>query len=576
MMGKGERGKGGRGEGDRGSAWPLRLLLLLFLSPFLPLSLSQPVRAQPRLVQLVNADSVAVDATSGETVRTLVGNVVLRQDTTTLRADRAVQRVEAGLVTLEGRVRIVTGSDTLTARRVVYDANANEAVAEGDVRIADSSAVLLAPTARHHRLTGVSTFDRGGTLYHDDVTLTAPRGVYDDRTEVATVEGGVELRDSTTVLTSRAGVYDARAERADFAGDVRLRQRDTRLWADSLTHFRETERSLARGRVVLERLGDARAADEEAPPDSTRRTLLFGARAEHDERVGASRVTGTSEVDPLLVQLRTDSAGVTDTTLVRARRLDALRRDSLTADGLGATFTRVVGVGAVRMAQPRLAAVADSAAFERLEPVEDPARGADTLALVQDRLALYGPPRPSVWFEGAQVTGDTLVAYAVGESVEWLEVTGGAFAAQLDSTLGRVRQLAGRRMLALFRDDTLRVLSVWPTAEAITYRATDDGLLAGADRLSADSLAFHFRGGALREITGHRGIEGITYGPQIIPEPFRLPGYVFDPGARPTRAALLPPDGWEAAWLAAEGEAMPPPEAPEPLPEPPPPSGGVP
>ncbi|HLT45636.1 MAG TPA: OstA-like protein, partial [Rubricoccaceae bacterium] len=480
-------------------------MLLLFLSPFLPLSLSQPVRAQPRLVQLVNADSVAVDATSGETVRTLVGNVVLRQDTTTLRADRAVQRVEAGLVTLEGDVRIVTGGDTLTARRVVYDANANEAVAEGDVRIADSSAVLLAPTARHHRLTGVSTFDRGGTLYHDDVTLTAPRGVYDDRTEVATVEGGVELRDSTTVLTSRAGVYDARAERADFAGDVRLRQRDTRLWADSLTHFRETERSLARGRVVLERLGDARTAgDDAAPPDSARRTLLFGARAEHDERAGTSRVTGTPEVDPLLVQLRTDSTGATDTTLVRARRLDALRRDSLAADGLEATFTRVVGVGDVRMAQPRLAAVADSAAFERLEPVEDPARGADTLALVQDRLVLYGPPRPSVWFEGAQVTGDTLVAYALGESVERLEVTGSAFAAQLDSTLGRVRQLAGRRMLALFRDDTLRVLSVWPTAEAITFRATDDGLLAGADRLSADSLAFHFRGGELREITGHR------------------------------------------------------------------------
>src|SRR5690606_41731981 len=119
----------GRGEGDRGSAWPLRLLLLLFLSPFLPLSLSQPVRAQPGRVQLVNADSVVVDATSGETVRTLVGNVVLRQATTTLRADRAVQRVEAGIVTLEGGVRIVTGGDTLTARRVVYDANANEAVA---------------------------------------------------------------------------------------------------------------------------------------------------------------------------------------------------------------------------------------------------------------------------------------------------------------------------------------------------------------------------------------------------------------------------------------------------------------
>jgi len=217
------------------------------------------------------------------------------------------------------------------------------------------------------------------------------------------------------------------------------------------------------------------------------------------------------------------------------------------------------------MTRPPLAAVADSAAFERLEP-------ADSLAVVRDRLALYGPPRPSVWFEGAQVTGDTLVAYATGEAVERLEVTGTAFAAQLDSLLGRVRQLAGREMLARFCDDTLRTLSVWPVAEAITFRATDDGLLAGADRLAADSLAFHFRGGELREITGSRNIEGTTYGPQIIPEPFRLPGYVFDPGAHPTHAALLPPDGWEAAWLAEE-EATPneasetSPEAPLPPPD---------
>jgi lipopolysaccharide export system protein LptA len=507
-----------------------------------------------------------VDATSGETVRTLVGNVVLRQDTTTIRADRVVQRVEAGLLTLDGSVRIVTGSDTLTARRAVYDANQNEAEAEGDVRIADGESVILAPTARHQRLTGVSTFDRGGTLLHEGATLTAPRGVYDRRSKQAVFDGPVELRDSTAVLTSRAGVYDANTERADFAGDVRLRQRGVRLEADSLTHFRRTERSLARGRVVLERLGDARDdPDGGAAPDSTRRTLLFGERAEHDERAGTSRVVGTPARDPLLVQLRTDSIGAADTTLVRARRLDALRRDSL-----GGVSSRVVGVGAVRLARPRLAAVADSAAFERLEP-------ADSLALVQDRLALYGASRPSVWFEGAQVTGDTLVAHARGEAVERLEVTGDAFAAQLDSVLGRVRQLAGRRLLAVFRDDTLRVLTVWPNAEAITFRASPDSLLAGADRLSADSLAFRFRGGALREITGSRGIEGVTYGPQIIPEPFRLDGYVFDPGARPVRAALLPPDAWEATWLEAGAMPLPdaPPEAPLP-PEPPPPSGGTP
>ena len=229
---------------------------------------------------------------------------------------------------------------------------------------------------------------------------------------------------------------------------------------------------------------------------------------------------------------------MTDTTLVRARRFDALQRDSLRG-----TLTRIVGVDDIRLVQPRMAAVADSVLFERLEP-------ADSTAAVVDRLALFGGARPSIWFDEAQITGDTLIAYARAESLDSLDVLGNAFVAQLDTTLGRIRQMRGRRMQARFVRDSLRALAIWPNAEAIYFRATDEGLLDGADRLSADSLTFLFRGDELRELRGTRGIEGVAYGPQIIPEPFQLPGYVYTPERRPLRTALLPPDGWEAKWLS--------------------------
>ncbi len=552
-----EERKSRRGEG-RERAGALRRLC--FLASVLPLLFSAPALAQPRVVELINADSVSAQTVGEEPVRRLLGNVVLRQDTTTLWADRATQYLARGEVVLEDAVRIVTGRDTLTAHRVTYDSNTKEAVARGDVRIADGETVLLAPSARYLTDAEQSFFQEGGRLLHDGAVLTAPSGSYDARRKLVVLQGPVELRDSTAVLTSESGTYDTEAERAEFAGNVRLRQRGVYVEADSLTHFRETERSVARGRVVLERLGSAED-DPDAPPDSTRRTLLFGARAAHDERARTSRVEGEAGHDPLLVQLRTDSLGVTDTTLVRARRLDAVQRDSL-----GDAVTEVVAVGAVRMAQPRFAAVADSALFRRTEP-----DSAD--APVLDRLDLYGVARPSVWADEAQIVGDTLVAYAVGEALDRMEVLGRAFAAQLDTTLGRVRQIQGRRMVARFERDSLRLLAVAPNAEAIYFRATDDGLLDGADRLTADSLAFLFRDGDLREIRGVRGIEGIAYGPQIVPEPFRLSNYVYTPEAKPTRALLLPPDGWEAAWLAAHPgtlaplsiqEALAPPAVPEP------------
>jgi lipopolysaccharide export system protein LptA len=486
------------------------------------------------------------------TVRRLYGNVVLRQDTVSLRAARATQYEQRGEIFLEGSVRIISGDDTLTARHVTYDSNEKVAEAVGNVRISDGESVLLAPSATYFSRQKLATFTEGGRLLHEDAELTAPAGHYSTRDKLAEFEGPVELRDSTTVLTSQFGTYDTRAEMAVFSGEVHLQRRGVRIEADSLIYYRRTEVSTASGHVVLERFGpeqfgdaeddaDGGSGDPVAEPDSTQRSILFGAFGEHDAQSETSRVEGDLSGNPLLVQLRTDSTGVTDTTLVRARRFEAVRVDSL-AD----RYMFITAVGEVRMAGPRLSAVADSAHFERVEPADSTSRP------VRDRLSFFGEERPSIWFEDAQLSGDTLFAFALGESIEYMDIYGNAFAAQLDTTLGRVRQIRGLRMRALFEHDSLRTLSVWPNAEAIHFRATDEGLLDGADRLTADSLAFRFGGGRLKEVFGVRNVEGITYGPEIIPDPFRLPGYVFTPERRPNRTLLLPDNGWEASWLSAE------------------------
>ncbi len=495
---------------------------------------------QTRLVELINADEVVVESDSvNGTVRRLYGNVVLRQDTVSLRAARATQYEQRGEVFLEGSVRIISGDDTLTAQRVTYDSNDKVAAAIGTVRISDGESVLLAPSATYFSRQKLATFTQGGRLLHEDAVLSAPAGHYSTRDKLAEFEGPVELRDSTAVLTSEFGTYDTRAEKAVFSGDVLLVRRGVRVEADSLTHFRRTEVSSAIGRVVLERFGDAAdGPDGGAEPDSTRRLILFGDVGEYDARNKTSRVSSSSGHIPLLVQLRTDSTGATDTTLVRARRFTAVQSDSLSR-----RIDIVEAIDDVRMNGPRLSALADSAHFERVEPI-GPASGA-----VRDQLRLYGGERPSVWFEDAQVSGDTLLAFAVAESIEHMDIYGNAFAAQLDTTLGRVRQIRGLRMRAVFEKDSLRTLSVWPNAEAIHFRATADGLLDGADRLTADSLSFQFGGGRLEEVFGVRNVEGITYGPEIIPEPFRLPGYLFTPDLRPSRSQLLPEQGWEAEWL---------------------------
>ncbi len=522
-----------------------RFALLLFpLSSFLlPLSST----AQTRRVEILNADFVEVTADSAAgTVRRLSGNVRLRQDTTALRADRAVYYETRGEVVMTGAVRIVSGRDTLTAAEVVYDSNSKRAVATGAVRVGSPDAVLFAPRTTYDSRAEVSTFSGGGRLLHRGAVLTAPEGSYSSASRIARATGAVRLVDSTGVLTARRGLYDTRIQRADFGGDVRLVRPDARLNADSVVYFRRTERARAYGRVALERVGTERTAtrDGTTAADSTRRTFLFGESLLYDGVAETARVRGTPDGadpaaggvyrDPLVVLLRADTTGRADTTLARAPRLDAARVVA-SVD----TLQVLTAAGGARLWSRRLASVADSLRFTRTPGATgQPSR---------DRLALRGTARPRVWADGAQLTGDSLDASATAESLDSLVVVGSAFAARVDSTVGRLQQIAGGRMLGRFRLDSLRTLSVWPTAEALAFRATPDGRLAGAEWLSADSLAFRFVGGEIREVAGVGGVEGTSYGPTVVPTGVRLSGYAFDPADAPASRDLL--DGWEAAWL---------------------------
>lgn len=531
-----------RGARDSGGGRWLRALALLI--PFC-LFIPQPSTAQTRLVEILNADYVEVTSDTAGVVRRLEGNVRLRQDTTLLRSRRAFYYESRGEVVLDGAVRILSGQDTLTADAVTYDSNAKVAVATGAVRLGDGESVLFAPTATYDSRAEIAAFSGGGRILHRGAVLTSPEGTYSSARRVAEFSGPVALEDSSGTLTAARGTYDADVRRADFSGDVRLRRPDAALDADSVVYFRRTERARAYGRVVLDRLGDDRRAERapEAPPDSSRRTLLFGETLLFDGQEETASARGEPDRDPLLLVLSRDSTGRVDSTLARAPRIDASRL-AVGAD----TSTVVVLAGGMRLWERRLAAVADSARF-----VRTPA--ADSLAEALDRLGLFGASRPSVWADGSQLTGDSLFTTIRGGAVDSLLVLGRAFAARLDSTLGRLQQIAGVRMVGRFDADELRSLGVGPNAQVVYYRATPEGLLAGAEELSADTLSFRFADGELRELSGYRGIEGTTYGPSVVPDDPRLPGFAYDPDA-PTREAVLG-DGWEVGWLERDAAGRP-------------------
>lgn len=549
----------------------LAVLALLVLSVGTVRAQDEP---ETRVVTIVNADSVSGSVVNGERLRTLVGNVYLIQDSTDLRANRATQFLDRDEILFEGNVEIADDLDTLNAEQVRYDSQTRVGRAEGDVRLADDEAELFSNSVTYFRSAKRAEFDEPVRLVEREggAVLTSLRGTYFTGRKEALFEDDVRLVDSVTVLTSARGRYGTEDQRADFFDTVRLQHdQSTRLEADTLIHFRDTGVSRARGNVMVERFGgrDDAAPDDtaEVAADTTRRTLLFGGEVLHDEPARYSRV----EIDPLLVRLQTDSTGATDTLIVRAQLLEASQPDSL--DGRppppGGAFQRLIARRDVRLLGPSLAAVADSAVFDRIE--FDSTRTEP----VRDEVRLFREPVGWLNARGSavvtEISGDSIRVTARDEAVDSVRVVGNTFAARPDSVLGRINQIRGRQMLALFADDSLRWMKVWPAAEAIYFRADEEDRLEGAVRFSADSLAFRFDGDDLQRVQGVRGIEGTYYDAGLVPNPLRLDGFRYAPERRPTRARLLADDPFERH--RPEPPDAPPAAPPaEPLPAPDPPS----
>ncbi|MFK7844759.1 MAG: OstA-like protein [Rhodothermales bacterium] len=463
----------------------------LGVSPAHPVPLGNKVLYAPadtndKIVEIKNTDNLTQSTIDGEVIRVLEGNVALEQpgkDTVFLWADKVTQFLSKDETLLIGKVLIIQNNDSLSADSVRYFNVLKKGRALGSVRLSDGEVQVFAPSALHD-------FDQKHTIFDNNVRLV----------------------DSATVLTSLDGEYFSEEKRAEFYGDVVLEEDQTYLEADSVTYYRDTEISVGRGEVFIERIG---GENEVAQNDSTTRTFLFGDHVYNDNRAGYSKMDGNA----MLFQLKRDSASVeVDSLVMTAHSLEAIREDSL---------QRLIAVDSVNIWRTDFAAVADSAVYDRITVEEQPTSEENRLF-----------ESPFAWFDSYQLSGETMRATATSGQIDSLHVLNNAFAADEDSTTKRINQLKGQNLLGLFKQDSLRSLTVGPQAESIYFKQSEEEQVGGI-KTSGDTITLRFKNNDLNEIAVISGVQGDYYDGGLIPEPFQLDGFAWLPERRPEKNYML-------------------------------------
>jgi lipopolysaccharide export system protein LptA len=171
------------------------------------LALAQDLPALP--VTLDYADSVVGVGPLESGIRRFEGNVRFRQGNVTVTCDRAIHDIPNNAVTLLGNVVVVQDSLSLFAPKVVYDGNNALATATGGIRVLDRSREIRALS-----------------------------GTYGTRTRIIRFASSVHAVDDSLVMSSDTLVYNRTSRRTDAWGNVVVMASDTLSWmaADTLVH----------------------------------------------------------------------------------------------------------------------------------------------------------------------------------------------------------------------------------------------------------------------------------------------------------------------------------------------------
>lgn len=158
---------------------------------------------ETRVIDLENADHLEGKIVDGEQARELIGNVRFRQEKVRVACDRALQYLRSGKVILTGNVVVVDDSVTMRAPRGVYHRDDRRAEAFDDVRLDDGKVTLTARYGEYF-IEPKRAFFRSQVVVEDSAsTVTADSLTYFRVEQRSVATGNVAVYNSADHVTIR-------------------------------------------------------------------------------------------------------------------------------------------------------------------------------------------------------------------------------------------------------------------------------------------------------------------------------------------------------------------------------------
>lgn len=429
---------------------------------------------------------------NGESVREVVGNVVLTQGNVRITCNRAIQYLARNNAHLIGNVVITQDTLTIITEEGFYFGNEKRAYS-----------------------------DRGVKLDDRKVILTAGIGEYLFTPQQANFSINVKLTDTLSVLTSEKLTYFRRIDKAVAVERVNITDTSGNIIkADSLITLRKEQITYAFNNVKVRNLRD--------------NSVIMGDKLEDYRNEGYTKV----DVNPVFMQVDTVKKGndtvplnpkekpepdtllQIDTLIIKSKLMESFSTD---------TSNIFIAKNSVKILRGQFASINDLTVYYK-----------DRETIITNKVTDSGMV-PVIWQENSQMTGDSITIILSDRKIERVHINNNAFMiSKNEINPRRYDQLTGRRVVMNFQDNQLNKTEVYGNVLGIYYMY-EDNEQNGLMKASSREAIIYFENRKVSQVNLY-GDPNSEYHPENVVEgnekSYTLPGFVLYDG-RPTFETLF-------------------------------------
>ena len=420
--------------------------------------------SQKRII-LKHADNGYGAVRGGERFDRLVGNVIFKQNTTTIYCDSAHFFRSKNQLNAFGRVHIIEGDSVdITAFGLSYDGNTKVAkLRKNVVFVKLGRAKLYTDFLDYYRIKNEARYFNGGKLVDTTNILTSRKGYYQIPFNLASFKTDVVGISPDYTMTSDTLQYNTKTKVIYFRDTTLVKGKDgkTALYKNGNYNTLQKLSLLERGEFetpTYTMKGDKNFLDDVKKYYTSKgnvsmvskqeKLTIYGDDGFYDKKKGISKVYGNAYVTKI------DDDG--DTLFLAADTL-------VSVENVNPKKKRLLAYHHVKIFKKNMQGSADSLAYVSAD---------STLFLYRD---------PILWTDGNQMTADSIRILLKNKKIDKIYMIANSFVISQDS-IGNFNQIKGRKMTAFFDQRSIDHVIVQGNGESLYY------LLEERELIKTDTL----------------------------------------------------------------------------------------